>query len=187
MCDNRADDQGQVQVPAQCLTTPVAIREGVLEDIPNLVALLAELFLIEADFEPDSKKQEAGLHMLLNSPKDCILVAVSGKQVFTVPTYYRQGVPWTGVRSLVAAALQLVVARLISYGYGFGYTSFTFVASHTIGPSILLCGGQVVGMVSIQTLLSTAEGGRVGLLEDFIVSFSARGQGMVYIWSLQLL
>lgn len=32
-------------------------------------------------------------------------------------------------------------------------------------------------MVSIQTLLSTAEGGLVGLLEDFIVSYSARGQG----------
>eukprot|EP00884_Botryococcus_braunii_P014158 jgi/Botrbrau1/22743/Bobra.0132s0076.1 len=114
--DMQPEVAAEVQRPVPCAVTPVVIREGTVNDIPDLVALLAELFLIEADFEPDSNKQEAGLHMLLNSPKDCILVALLGK--------------------------------------------------------------QVCGMVSIQTLLSTAEGGQVGLLEDFIVSYSARGQGV---------
>ncbi|MEQ1635260.1 MAG: GNAT family N-acetyltransferase [Methylococcales bacterium] len=37
---------------------------------------------------------------------------------------------------------------------------------------------QVVGMCSIQTLISTAEGGRVGLLEDLIVAAEFRQQGI---------
>ncbi|NOT83792.1 MAG: GNAT family N-acetyltransferase [Methylococcaceae bacterium] len=37
---------------------------------------------------------------------------------------------------------------------------------------------QVVGMCSVQTLISTAEGGRVGLLEDLIVATAFRQQGI---------
>ncbi len=37
---------------------------------------------------------------------------------------------------------------------------------------------QVVGMCSIQTMISTAEGGLVGLLEDLIVSVEYRQQGI---------
>jgi ribosomal protein S18 acetylase RimI-like enzyme len=37
---------------------------------------------------------------------------------------------------------------------------------------------QVVGMCSVQTLISTAEGGAVGLLEDLIVAPAFRGQGI---------
>ncbi len=36
----------------------------------------------------------------------------------------------------------------------------------------------VVGMVSIQTLISTAEGGAVGLLEDLVVAEEFRGRGI---------
>ncbi|RMG93795.1 MAG: GNAT family N-acetyltransferase [Candidatus Dadabacteria bacterium] len=39
-------------------------------------------------------------------------------------------------------------------------------------------GGRVVGMVSLQVLVSTAEGGEVGLLEDLIVDESLRGRGI---------
>ncbi len=38
--------------------------------------------------------------------------------------------------------------------------------------------GAVVGMVSIQTLISTAEGGAVGLMEDLVVAEGCRGRGI---------
>ena len=38
--------------------------------------------------------------------------------------------------------------------------------------------GVVVGMVSIQTLISTAEGGAAGLLEDLVVAEGCRGRGI---------
>ncbi|WP_292460251.1 GNAT family N-acetyltransferase [Methanothermococcus sp.] len=40
------------------------------------------------------------------------------------------------------------------------------------------CGNTVVGMCSIQTLISTAEGGKVGILEDLIVDKDFRGKGI---------
>ena len=39
-------------------------------------------------------------------------------------------------------------------------------------------GGEVVGMCTLQTLISTAEGGPVGLLEDMLVKSYARRQGI---------
>ncbi|WP_084435498.1 GNAT family N-acetyltransferase [Desulfomicrobium escambiense] len=38
--------------------------------------------------------------------------------------------------------------------------------------------GAVVGMVSIQTVISTAEGGTVGLMEDLVVAEERRGRGI---------
>ncbi|AEF96210.1 GNAT family N-acetyltransferase [Methanotorris igneus] len=38
--------------------------------------------------------------------------------------------------------------------------------------------GKVVGMCSIQTLISTAEGGKVGILEDLVVDENFRGKGI---------
>ncbi len=38
--------------------------------------------------------------------------------------------------------------------------------------------GKVIGMVSVQTLVSTAEGGKVGLVEDMIVDRQFRGRGI---------
>ncbi|QJD29025.1 GNAT family N-acetyltransferase [Methylococcus geothermalis] len=38
--------------------------------------------------------------------------------------------------------------------------------------------GRVVGMCSVQTLISTAEGGRVGLVEDMVVAPEVRGKGI---------
>lgn len=39
-------------------------------------------------------------------------------------------------------------------------------------------GGTVVGMCSVQTLISTAEGGPVGMVEDLVVAESWRGRGI---------
>jgi len=39
-------------------------------------------------------------------------------------------------------------------------------------------GGIVVGMATLQTLISTAEGGRVGLVEDVVVAREFRGKGI---------
>jgi GNAT superfamily N-acetyltransferase len=38
--------------------------------------------------------------------------------------------------------------------------------------------GKIVGMVTLQVLISTAEGGPVGLIEDMVVHESARGRGV---------
>jgi ribosomal protein S18 acetylase RimI-like enzyme len=38
--------------------------------------------------------------------------------------------------------------------------------------------GMVVGMCTVQTLISTAEGGRVGLLEDMVVAEPYRSRGI---------
>ncbi|MDF9392670.1 MULTISPECIES: GNAT family N-acetyltransferase [Methylococcus] len=40
------------------------------------------------------------------------------------------------------------------------------------------CEGRVIGMCSVQTLISTAEGGRVGLVEDMVVAQEVRGKGI---------
>jgi ribosomal protein S18 acetylase RimI-like enzyme len=94
------------------------IRTAKPSDIPQLVELLKALFAIEADFNFDQDKQTCGLKLLLNSDKDCILVA------------------------------ELHSER------------------------------RILGMCTIQTLISTAEGGRVGLLEDLIVAADFRHQGI---------
>ena len=38
--------------------------------------------------------------------------------------------------------------------------------------------GRAVGMVTVQVLISTAEGGRVGLIEDLVVCEDWRGRGL---------
>ena len=50
--------------------------------------------------------------------------------------------------------------------------------------------GMVAGMATVQTLISTAEGGRVGLVEDLVVAEEFRSQGIgrrlleaVVVWS----
>jgi len=50
-----------------------------------------------------------------------------------------------------------------------------------MGSSLVLVAvvdGNVVGMATVQTLISTAEGGRVGLVEDVIVAREFRGRGI---------
>jgi ribosomal protein S18 acetylase RimI-like enzyme len=92
----------------------IIVRKAVASDLAQLVELLKELFAIETDFVFDRDKQTCGLTLLLNSEKDCILVAES------------------------------------------------------------LAENKVLGMCSVQTLISTAAGGPVGLLEDLIVTADFR-------------
>lgn len=45
------------------------VEPATVEDLPQLVQLLADLFEMEGDFEPDSDKQERGLRLILEHPK----------------------------------------------------------------------------------------------------------------------
>lgn len=96
----------------------IIVRPAKPMDVEQLVELLKALFAIEADFVFDPDKQARGLQQLLDSDKDCILVAESPDDQ------------------------------------------------------------KVVGLCTVQTLISTAEGGPVGLLEDLIVAADFRNQGI---------
>lgn len=87
------------------------------DDLPALADLLAELFTLETDFQPDRARQIAGLRLILDNP----------------------------------ALGRLFVAR---------------------------ADGAVAGMVNALITVSTAEGGRVLLLEDVIVRRERRGDGL---------
>ena len=53
--------------------------------------------------------------------------------------------------------------------------------SDTASTSIIIVadrGDEIIGMCSVQTLISTAQGGTVGLLEDVIVRREHRGEGI---------
>jgi len=108
----------------------ITIRPAEMEDIPRMVELLNDLFLLESDFTPDREKQREGLIRLAAGPED--------------------------------------LARV-------------FVAD---------CAGMVIGMASVQVLISTAEGGPVGLVEDVIIDHQYRDQGIgtsllehIVVWS----
>ncbi len=93
-------------------------RDGRPEDLDALVALLQELFSIEADFAVDVMRQQKGLSMMLDGcgKHRCVKVAVAD--------------------------------------------------------------GHVVGMCTAQILISTAEGGKVALVEDMVVNAQYRGLGI---------
>ncbi|MEW6488523.1 MAG: GNAT family N-acetyltransferase [Thermodesulfobacteriota bacterium] len=93
------------------------LRPARPSDLEALVALLGDLFSLEADFTPDPERQRRGLMLLLDGSED--------RRVF------------------VADA-----------------------------------GGRAVGMATVQVLVSTAEGGPVGLVEDVVVAPEHRGRGL---------
>ena len=105
------------------------IRQASHNDISQMCGLLADLFSVETDFNPDAEKQAAGLGLLLNDA--------------------------TGLSAVFVADI----------------------------------GDEIAGMCSVQTLISTAEGGPVGLLEDLIVRKDLRGNGIgtrllseIFLW-----
>lgn len=96
----------------------ISVSAATEQDVPALVVLLAELFGIEQDFQPDTDKQARGLRLLLAAPE--------------------RGV--------------IKVARTQA--------------------------GNVVGMVSAQLVISTAEGAPSAWIEDMVVNRDWRTQGV---------
>jgi len=96
---------------------PILVRKAQLEDIPEMVALLQQLFSIEEDFEFNYARQEKGLFLLLGEEKNAYII----------------------------------VAEV---------------------------SGKIVGMLSAQKNISTAEGGIAATLEDMIVDKSYRRKGI---------
>lgn len=50
--------------------TVIRVEDARAEDIPALVALLAELFSLEQDFNPDRSRQAQGLQLLIANPSN---------------------------------------------------------------------------------------------------------------------
>lgn len=93
------------------------ISRATLNDIPDMVELLADLFGIEQDFNANTDKQVAGLTQLLSADSGCILVARDAQQ-------------------------------------------------------------QVIGMVTAQLVISTAEGAYSAWVEDMVIAPAYREQGI---------
>ena len=99
------------------MTAGLTLRSATALDVDALVGLLAVLFELEADFQPDAGRQRDGLALLLAAP----------------------------ARSTV-----LVAERA----------------------------GEVVGMLTAQLVVSTAEGGLSAWVEDLVVLASERRRGV---------
>lgn len=97
--------------------TDIHIASASVEDIPQLVKLLDQLFSIEKDFQPDRERQVRGLLLLISRPQ--------------------QGI--------------INVARNAE--------------------------GKIIGMVSTQLVISTAQGSPSAWVEDMVISPEYRGAG----------
>jgi GNAT superfamily N-acetyltransferase len=62
----------------------VALRQATLADVDELVDLLGQLFEMESDFEVDPAKQAAGLRLLIESGRGCVLVAEYDRRVIAM-------------------------------------------------------------------------------------------------------
>lgn len=62
------------------------IRQARSTDLDDLVKLLQLLFAIEEDFEPDTRRQQCGLEMLLDSQTALIMVAEAENKVIGMCT-----------------------------------------------------------------------------------------------------
>ncbi len=94
------------------------IENASTEDIPALIALLAILFGIEADFQADVAKQTKGLSLLINHPENGVIKVAKNQE------------------------------------------------------------GQVMGMVSAQLVISTAQGSPSAWVEDMVIEEAYRGRGV---------
>ena len=94
------------------------IENASAQDIPALIALLAILFGIEADFQADVAKQKNGLALLINHPESGVIKVAKNQT------------------------------------------------------------GQVIGMVSAQLVISTAQGSSSAWIEDMVVEEAYRDKGV---------
>lgn len=53
--------------------TSILIEDAISADIPALTDLLAELFSIEKDFQPDTAKQVRGLQLVISNPQQAVI------------------------------------------------------------------------------------------------------------------
>ncbi len=97
---------------------PIQVRPACNQDIPQMCALLADLFTIEAGFSVDCEKQARALGRLIADSNGSSFVAVAAREEL------------------------------------------------------------VLGMGSVQLIVSTAEGGLAGLVEDIVVRKDHRGSGI---------
>lgn len=102
-------------------TTPLNFRLATHNDIEDMLALLKQLFALEADFQFDAAKQRSGLAQLID----------------------------TSITDNARAAV--------------------FVVTHQ---------EKIIAMCSCQVFISTAEGGKSGLVEDVVVDADYRQQGI---------
>ncbi len=94
------------------------IENAAAQDIPALVDLLALLFGIEQDFQPDLEKQKKGLALLISQPENGVIKVAKNQQ------------------------------------------------------------GEILGMVSAQLVISTAQGSPSAWIEDMVIQESHRGEGL---------
>ena len=94
------------------------IENAAAQDIPALADLLALLFGIEQDFQPDLEKQKKGLALLISQPENRVIKVAKNQQ------------------------------------------------------------GEILGMVSAQLVISTAQGSPSAWIEDMVIQESHRGEGL---------
>ncbi len=94
------------------------IENAAAQDIPALVDLLALLFGIEQDFQPNLEKQKKGLALLISQPENGVIKVAKNQQ------------------------------------------------------------GEILGMVSAQLVISTAQGSPSAWIEDMVIQESHRGEGL---------
>lgn len=77
-----ANRRPSISSPPDGKVVSVLVRAATPADIADLIDLLARLFNLEADFQPDAELQRRGLELLLQSEAAVVLVAeVSGSVV----------------------------------------------------------------------------------------------------------
>ncbi len=88
-------------------------------DVPTLVALLAGLFALEADFEPDAVRQARGLGMLLARPAHAVILVARSADHGAVGMVTAQLVV-SSAEGALSAWIEDVVVRPDHRGRGIG-------------------------------------------------------------------
>ena len=102
------------------MTGSIHIRKATPADLPSLVALLRELFSLEAEFTPDDDAQRRGLEMVLGDPDHGeILVAERDRQPLAMVTLLYTVSTALGAR---VALLEDMVVKAEARGDGTGGT-----------------------------------------------------------------
>ncbi len=70
---------------SEMVENEIRVEPATLEDLPQLIDLLMDLFASEADFEPDRDKQERGLRLILENPvRGRIFILRQGQRILAM-------------------------------------------------------------------------------------------------------